>query len=248
MERRPLEYGFRPPEELFELAASMRAAIERMMVIDAPHADLRRAREVVDEVARRLAAIGRKGQQVRMLPGIDPGPDDLRPYYAGDARRWHYNPILPCMELGIDADGVLRGAVTLGLAYEGPPGCVHGGFLSLLFDQLLGQVNLGHGLPAMTGSLTVRYRRPTPLLTALTLEARPPEQIRGRQWRTRGFVRLGEDVTAEAEGIFILPNMDTRSGLLPHLPRAEVERMTRAQKSRARRSRTPSRGPTGRRK
>jgi hypothetical protein len=234
MERRALEYGLRPPEELFELAASMRNAIERMMVIDAPHADLRRARAVVDEVARRLAGIGRKGQQVRMVAGTDPGPEDLRPYYAGDARRWHYNPIFPRVDLEFDADGVLRGTVTLGLAYEGPPGCAHGGVLSLLLDQLLGQVNLGHGLPAMTGVLTVRYRRPTPLLVPLALEARPPEQIRGRRYRTRGCVRVGEALTVEGEGVFILPNLETRPGMLPDLRPAEVSRLQRASQHRRR--------------
>ena len=227
MERRPLEYGLWPPDELFELAASVRTAIERMMVIDASHDDLLRARAEVDAITRRLEAIGRRGQQVRMLADTDPGPDDLRPYYAGDARRWHYNPIFPRVELEIGADGVMRGTVTLGLPYEGPPGCVHGGVLSLLLDQLLGQVNLGHGLPAMTGSLTVRYRRPTPLLETLALEAHPPEQIRGRRYRTRGWVRAGGQVTAEGEGIFVLPTFEARRSMLSDdRLLAEVDRLS----------------------
>jgi hypothetical protein len=224
---RRLTYGLRPPDQLFELAASMRAAIERMMVIDAPHDHLRRACAAVDEIAERLAVIGRKGLGVRMHPDTEPGTEDLRPYYAGDATRWHYNPLFPPVRLAFDAGGVLRGTVTLGLAYEGPPGCVHGGVVSMLLDQLLGQVNLGHGLPAMTGSLTVRYRRLTPLLTPLDVEAHPPEQVRGRRYRTWGCIRRGDEVTAEAEGVFILPDFERPGSALPHLQGRALERVRR---------------------
>lgn len=225
MARRQLEYGLAPPAELFDLADSMRKAIECMVVIDAPHDELRRARQQIDGIARRLEAIGRKGMQVRMVPGTDPGPDDLRPYYAGDASRWHYNPIFPPVCFQVGGDGVLRGSVNLGLAYEGPPGCVHGGIVSLLFDQLLGQVNLGNGLPAMTGALTVTYRRPTPLLTELCLEAHPPVRVTGRKYKTRGWIRTGDDVTAEAEGLFVLPNFQDAEDMLRHLRGAEVEEL-----------------------
>ncbi len=231
MPRQPLAYGLEPPNDLFELAHAMRSVIERMMVIDTPNEVVRGARQTLDDIARGLGAIGRRGLHVRMVPGSDPGPEDLRPYYAGDATRWHYNPIFPPVRLGFDEVGVLQGAVTLGLAYEGPPGCVHGGVLSLLLDQLLGQVNLRHGLPAMTGSLAVRYRRPTPLLTELGLEADPPERIGGRTHVTRGRIRLAGEVTAEAEGVFVLPDFETRGDDLPHLRRTEVERArTRAGK------------------
>ncbi len=48
--------------------------------------------------------------------------------------------------------------------YEGPPTCVHGGVIAELFDELLGISNILAGPGAMTGTLTIRYRRPTPLL------------------------------------------------------------------------------------
>ena len=205
MSCQPFEYGLQPPAALFELAASMRNAIEKMLVIDQPHEELRRARREIDDIARRLETIGRKGSRARMLPSVDPGPEDLRPYFAGDATRWHYNPLNPPLRLEVDA-GVLRGTVTLGLAYEGPPGCAHGGFISMLLDQLLGQANVLNGVPAMTASLTVRYLRPTPLLTELSFEAQPPEMIEERKYVTRGCIRWGQEVTAEARGLFVFPN------------------------------------------
>lgn len=200
-----IEYGIHPPDDLIELAHGVRRLIDKMMVIDCADPELGRARTEIEAISRRLDAIGRKGLQARMLPEIDPGPEDLRPYLAGNARRWHYNPINPPLELDL-VDGVLRGKVTLGLAYEGPPGCVHGGLVAMLLDQLLGQANFENGLPAMTGSLTVRYRRPTPLLTELELEAGPPERIDERKCITRGRIRIGETVYAEAQGLFVVPN------------------------------------------
>jgi hypothetical protein len=220
----PLVYGLEPPLALFDLADAVRTVIERMMVIDGSPETLAGARRVLDDVARELEIVGRKGLNVRMQADTEPGPDDLRPYYAGDATRWHYNPIFPPLTVSFDADGVLRGAVCLGLPYEGPPGCVHGGILSLLLDQILGQVNLRHGLPAMTGALTVRYRRPTPLLAPLTLEADPPAAVKGRKHLTRGRILSGGVVTAEAEGLFVLPNFETRGVVLPHLRRADMGR------------------------
>jgi acyl-CoA thioesterase FadM len=56
---------------------------------------------------------------------------------------------------------------------------------------------------AMTGTLTVVYRSPTPLYTDLTLEAHTV-RIDGRKVRTTGTLSTGERLCAEADGIFIL--------------------------------------------
>ena len=63
------------------------------------------------------------------------------------------------------------GLVRFGSAYEGPPGHVHGGFVAAAFDEVLGYVQSLGGRPGMTGTLTVRYRSPTPLYTELRFEA-----------------------------------------------------------------------------
>jgi acyl-coenzyme A thioesterase PaaI-like protein len=207
MSERYKDWGFMPPAELFDLADGVRAVMERMIVVDEPHEDLGRMRGELDDIATRLAAIGHQGIEPRLSPDNDPGPGDRRPYYAGNPTRWHYNPINPPLSLRLGDDGVVHGTVRLGLIYEGPPGCVHGGIVAFLLDQLLGHANLEHGLPAMTASLRVDYRRPTPLMRDLMLEAHPPTLEGERRCVTRGSIQCGEDVTAEAEGIFILPDL-----------------------------------------
>jgi hypothetical protein len=222
---RRLKYGIQPPADLFALADSIRAVMDKMMVIDEPHEELRQAARDIQAIAQRLAPLCRKGLDARMMPDIEPGPGDRRPYYAGDVDRWHFNPIFPTVKLE-PCEGVLRGTVTLGLAYEGPPGCVHGGIVSMLLDQLLGQANLEHGVPAFTGKLTVRYRLPTPLLTALDIEVHPPERIDERRYLTRGWIRADGKVTAAGEGLFVRPVGDV-AWSLPHLNADQVEELRR---------------------
>ena len=111
------------------------------------------------------------------------------------------NPLAPPIDLWVDGD-VVRGKVTFGWAYQGPPGHLHGGYIAALFDESLGLTQSMTGSPGMTGTLTVRYRKPTPLLTELCIEARVL-RVEGRKIFTEARLYAGEMLTAEAEGIFI---------------------------------------------
>jgi acyl-coenzyme A thioesterase PaaI-like protein len=111
------------------------------------------------------------------------------------------NPLAPPVEAHFDGERV-HGTVTLGAAYVGPPQMVHGGVIALLFDEVLGIANVCHGVGAFTGTLTVRYERPTPLERPLQLESWV-ERAEGRKVITRGTISHDGEVTASAEGIFI---------------------------------------------
>ena len=56
---------------------------------------------------------------------------------------------------------------TLGLAYEGPPGFLHGGMSALFMDQLLGAAGIAAGLWGMTVRLEASVKR---LLTSITVK------------------------------------------------------------------------------
>jgi acyl-coenzyme A thioesterase PaaI-like protein len=62
-----------------------------------------------------------------------------------------------------------RGRVTLGPAYEGPPGRVHGGAVAALFDEIMGATLRVLGTRAYTGRLAVDYLRAAPLGVVLDL-------------------------------------------------------------------------------
>ena len=101
------------------------------------------------------------------------------PYHALSLVGGSAHPFAPQLHTVATADGV-HGTVVLGPSFEGGPGLVHGGVLSLLFDHAMGQAIFHAGRAAMTVSLEITYRAPTPLLVPLAVDARV-ERTEGRK-------------------------------------------------------------------
>ena len=101
-----------------------------------------------------------------------------------------------------EEDGTIIAEVTFPQAYEGPPGCVHGGYVAAIFDELLGATQSLSGAPGMTGTLSVRYESPTPLKTPLRLVGKI-SGVERRKIFTEGSCFAGDRLTATAKGIFI---------------------------------------------
>lgn len=130
------------------------------------------------------------------------------------------NPIAAPMRMSIvhpdperGVEGSVTGRVTFGLAYEGPPGCVHGGFVAAAFDEVLGQTQSLTGEPGMTGELVVRYKAPTPLHVELVITGRVV-RVEGRKIYTHATLMAGEILCAESEGLFISMSREVFARLL----------------------------------
>ncbi len=164
---------------------------------------LAKAAQVLEDLAPVLDAAAAPGRRPRGHPVAEGHPQD---YFWTSPMAGHANPLSVPVRYWADTtdDGqpIIRGLANVPLAYEGPPTCVHGGVVSLLFDELLGNANIISGHAGMTGTLTVRYEKPTPLLTDLDLEARFIRQ-EGRKITTIATISYGGVVTARAEGLFI---------------------------------------------
>ena len=95
-----------------------------------------------------------------------------------------------------DRDDVGKVMVELGGRRPPPDGQLH--------DHRAGQQHheVAAGQGAMTGTLTIRYRRPTPLQAEVQVEGRTVN-VEGRKVFATGEIRHAGEVTAEAEGIFI---------------------------------------------
>jgi len=192
---------FATPARL-RLAASARRLVDAVLTnVDADDERLDAAAGVVDELVDRLEAEpGAAGRAATAHDG-EPRPrhhDDFVPRspFVGPA-----NPVSPPFEWEF-RDGVLHARGAFGAAYEGPPGYVHGGWVALAFDEALGLANVGSGYGGLTGRLTVRYRRPTPLYREVRIEAHTA-RVDGRRVTTIGSLFEGNRLLAEAEGLFV---------------------------------------------
>jgi acyl-coenzyme A thioesterase PaaI-like protein len=111
------------------------------------------------------------------------------------------NPVAPPLRLAV-VDGHVEGTATFGSAYEGPPGHVHGGIVAAAMDEVLGMTQSLSGSSGMTGTLSIRYRRPTPLHQEVRFFGRVV-RVDGRKIYTTGTLTAGDTLCVEAEGLFI---------------------------------------------
>lgn len=192
------------------LAAAMREVIEHLVSTTATTEQLASAADDLEGFAALLRDLP-TGQTYRgFAESANAGGEtgDARP---GDPEWFAFfdyspfiglaNPLSPPVELEYSGDRIV-GRVTFGAAYEGPPGCVHGGYIAAVFDELLGATQSLSGDQGMTAHLGVDYRRPTPLGVPLTLEG----WLEGRDGRkifARGSLHADGELTAEADGLFI---------------------------------------------
>ena len=133
--------------------------------------------------------------------------DDLEASLAAvpdDAPRrvpWLGRAMSPRFELTLDGDTVVGHGVLTGV-HAGMPGFAHGGWIALFFDELLGRASMFADVPQMTGTLTVKFRKPTPIGVELEVVARR-EKVDGRRTRMTATLSADGVVTAEAEGLFV---------------------------------------------
>jgi acyl-coenzyme A thioesterase PaaI-like protein len=186
---------------------------------DREYAELaRRTRELMDAQLRTHVSPGEASHIAaviraltgRLLADAQPGPlgvevtHDGRVRNHGNAVVGMRNPIAPPLDIERSTDGKAWASFHLGALYEGPPGLVHGGVCALVLDQLLGEAAAAGGSPGMTGTLTLTYRRPTPL-GDLSGEAWI-DSVEGIKTTAKGHLKDTEGrPTVEAEGLFILP-------------------------------------------
>jgi acyl-coenzyme A thioesterase PaaI-like protein len=186
-------------EALLRLGAALRQTIELAIDTDASDEELTAAAALLEAWNEALAGRPR-GRPLRgFAEAANAG--NVRAFRDSSPVSGAANPLAPPVDMRLDEGGVVA-TVTLGIPYEGPPGHVHGGVTALIFDEVLGMVQSQSGNPGMTGTLTVRYLRPTPLGIELTFRGRL-DRVEGRKIYTSGTLHAGEVLCAEAEGLFI---------------------------------------------
>lgn len=182
------------------LADAMRLVIERLVPSDAPEDELRVAADALERYAEQLKAHTRLKRMSGHAESANAG--DVGAFFDQSPLIGLANPLAPPITIGKTGPTTAGATVCFGSAYEGPPGSVHGGYVAAAFDEVLGFVQSLSGRGGFTGTLTIRYRKPTPLHTDLVFEAEML-RVEGRKIFTEGRLFAGDMLCAEAEGIFV---------------------------------------------
>ena len=180
-----------------DLADAVRRLIDATIRTRVDAATLAAAKEKIDCATAELSAA--------LMPesfGVRQSGDG-QPIAWGNVVIGLRNPVAPPLAINHGPDGRVWSDFTLGAAYEGPPGHVHGGVCAMLLDHVLGATAHKPGKPAYTGTLRVRYLRGTPL-GPLHAEARV-DRVEGVKTYAIGHLADAQGVTVEAEGVFIHP-------------------------------------------
>jgi hypothetical protein len=184
------------------IAQAIRDLTEMVVTTDPSIEDMNEIAAALDAQTERLAATPRLyGRLAFEEDGKHGGLPEVS-HELNAVGGWS-NPLSPGMNIWIDGNRV-HSKVTCNWAYEGPPEHVHGGFVAAIFDQFMGMAQIVAGQRGMTGRLTVRYHRPTPLNQELRLEAWEVK-TEGRKTEMAAEMRVDGEVTATCEALFIAP-------------------------------------------
>lgn len=190
--------------QLHRTGNALRLIVDRLHGSPAPAEELDAVATELERLADRLEAFPKRslyeGFGEATLAGREPFA-----FFDHSPMLGRANPLAPPISLWADGD-VLRAEAHFGSAYEGPPGCVHGGYVAAAFDEVLGSAQSLGGRPGMTARLCIDYRSPTPLHTDLRFEARVTG-MEGRKTFTRGTLHAGDRLCAEAQGLFVAVDM-----------------------------------------
>ena len=206
-------FGVEPLPQTEEVAARLRRVTGLVL---AAEGDDPAVAQLIADLERAEAALTPRAP-AGAPPRIGAAADGDGRVYLDHARGiGAYNPCFPEYELAVDGDRA-TGTVTFPIPYEGPPGIVHGGFLAVFLDCAVQHHNCDVGRAGKTTSLTLRFRRPTPLLTPLTFTIE--RRVDGDRIRSTAYLLLDERVLCEADVDAIAGDLDGLPAVSPRRSR-----------------------------
>ncbi|MFK0572168.1 PaaI family thioesterase [Endozoicomonas sp.] len=199
-----------PHQKKLKLVQLLRSINDQLVSSDLSEEAMAEACKQLELTHVRLSGFSERAYQAVFAPSDDGESAELG--YNAKTLQGLYTPVSGCCNAVAsevtyftetsEAHDPVVAHVCYGKAFEGGPGLVHGGFIAALFDELFGVVQHRQELPSMTGSLSLRYLKPTPLHTELRYEAWVVE-TRGRKSTMKAVLKNGDDVLVEADALFV---------------------------------------------
>jgi hypothetical protein len=186
-------YGEQPLAQTVAAAAALRRLTGLLLSLEHEHPTVDAMLAQFADWERELAPAAPRD----LAPRIGDGGADKRVYLDHAFDIGAYNPCFPEYTFDRLDDKTASGRVTFPLVYEGPPGLVNGGFLAVFFDCITQHQSCATGRTGKTRSLTVTFRRPTPVLAVLDFDIERIE-VDGRVTSTARLL-LGDEVLCIGE-------------------------------------------------
>jgi len=199
-------YGEQPLAQTVAAAGALRRLTVLLLALEHEH-------PTVDAMLAQFADWERE-----LAPAVPPDPTPRIGDGGGEKRVYldhafdvgAYNPCFPEYAFDHLDDETASGRVTFPVVFEGPPGLVNGGFLAVFFDCITQHQSCAAARTGKTRSLTVTFRRPTPVLTELRFEIERLEE-QGRVTSTARLT-LGDEVLCIGELKTVANSPDKLSG------------------------------------
>jgi hypothetical protein len=193
-----------------ELAAELHALLLEFKTTVPDDAALRDAIDHVRAARDGLGGIARPRWFEALRDDVRSGTHTLN-FNEHSLFRGLANPMAPGVAVDVttmpDGTPAVVARLTCSELYEGPPHGVHGGYVAGLFDDVLGStMRFVEGPSGVTGTLSVKYRKLTPLDTELTFLGWV-HHVSGRRIQSKATCHAGGVLTAEAEALFIRVDM-----------------------------------------
>jgi acyl-coenzyme A thioesterase PaaI-like protein len=192
-----------PLDRRREVARLLRELVCEVTTVDVDDASFEPIARALSTLRDGLAQQARLRREVQGLHSADHAAKRAgrEPIYDRDPLTGLSKALAPPLKRA-EHGGETGWEVTFGEAYEGHPGFVHGGDVAAVVDHVLGVTASSAGAAAMTGTLTTRYRRPTPVKTRLTCVGQVT-RVEGRKVFCAATLEADGVLVAEAEGIYV---------------------------------------------
>ena len=197
-----------PLIERRRVAQVLRDLAYQLATADIADADLAPIATALEPLRARLASEPRLVLNVSGLHSSDHARARFgrEPLYDRDPLVGLSNPLAPPLRR-VEGGGLSEWEVTFSESYAGHPGLVHGGYVAAVVDHVLGVAASSSGVASMTGTLTTRYRRPTPLNTRLVCVG-TVDKVEGRKVFCRATLEAEGELLVEAEGLYLRVDLD----------------------------------------
>ena len=186
-----------------QLVREVKRVIEHAALLDLTgtgEADL----DALIEATRRVADDLESRPSLREHGGLSSSPDADAALRERSGFSGRANPLAPPLHIWTEGDGITRAHATWTAAYEGPTHCLHGGYVAAAFDDLMGIAQMASGTAGLTGTLTVKMLKPTPLYRRIDYAA-GFDRVEGRKIWCWATAKDGDELLAEATILFIRP-------------------------------------------